>query len=107
MIKKLISMKKAFYIYLLLAIFDGLAIACVDSQPNWDDTGVTVFLILIGTVIFGFLAGKKPWLIGLAVSSWIPLWAIVSTHNYGAFLAFIPGFIGAYAGYYFKSLLSK
>jgi len=95
-------MKKAFYIYLLLAIVDGLAIAYVDSQSNWDDTGVTVFLILIGTVIFSFLAERKPWLIGLAVSCWIPLWAVFSTHNYGAFLAFIPGFIGAYAGYFCK-----
>ena len=100
-------MKKAVYIYLLLAVVDGLVIAYVDSQSNWDDTGVTVFLILIGTVIFSYLADKKPWLIGLAVSGWIPLWAVVSTHNYGAFLALIPGLIGAYAGYYFKRLLSK
>jgi len=102
-----IRMKKAFYIYLLLAIVDGLAIGYVDSQPNWDDTGVTVFLILIGTVIFSYLADKKPWLIALAVSGWIPIWAIVSTHNYEAFLALIPGFIGAYTGYFCKRAWTK
>ena len=100
-------MKKAFNIYVLLSIVTGLAIAWIDSQPNWDDTGITVGLILLATTIFSFFAVKRPWLIALAVSSWIPAWAILSTHNYGAFLAFIPGFIGAYAGYLINYLISN
>ncbi|MDD4971075.1 MAG: hypothetical protein PHT07_16730 [Paludibacter sp.] len=100
-------MKNKFNLYFLLAEFSGLAIAWIDSQPTWDDTGITVLLILLASTLFGFLTFIRPWLIALAVSLWIPLWAIMSTHNYGALLAFIPGFAGAYAGYFIKYLISK
>jgi len=100
-------MKNSFYIYLLLSILSGVSIAYIDSQPDWDDTGITVLLILVGSALFGYLANKKPWIIGLAISIWIPVWAIVSTHNYGGFLALVPGFAGAYAGYYGRKLLTK
>lgn len=83
----------------------GITIAWIDSRPNWDDTGVSAFLVLMAALLCGYLAAKKPWIIALAVSLWIPLYSILSTHNYGAFLALIPGFIGAYAGYLLKKLI--
>jgi hypothetical protein len=98
-------MKKTFNYLVILSVMVGLAIAWNDSQPNWDDTGITVVMILFAAAIFGFLAFEKPWLIALLVSIWIPLWAIVSTHNYGGFLALLPGFAGAYIGYYFRKAL--
>jgi len=100
-------MKKTFYLSLFLSILAGLSIAYVDSQPDWDDTGITVLLILVSSLLFSYLANKRPWIIGLAISIWIPVWAIVSTHNYGGFLALVPGFVGAYAGYYGRKLLTK
>jgi hypothetical protein len=95
-------MKNSLILSALLSVVLGLAIAWVDSSPNWDDTGISVFLVLAAAFLCGFLAAKKPWLIALLVSSWIPLFSIFSTQNFGAFLAFIPGFIGAYAGYLIK-----
>lgn len=100
-------MKTKFLLYLVLSIVTGLFIAWIDSRPNWDDTGITVFMILCASSLFSFLAGEKPWLIALAVCSWIPIWAIVSTHNYGSFLALVPGFAGAYIGYFVKALILK
>lgn len=99
-------MKKPFIIYLLLSIVAGMAIAWVDSQPNWDDTGITVMTILIIAALLGFISNQKPWLIALAISVWIPLWAVIETHNYAGFLAFVPGFAGAYVGFLFKKLMS-
>jgi len=86
----------------VLALVLGLGIAWIDSRPNWDDTGVSVFLILAAATLCGFLASRKPWMIALAVSIWIPLASIFITHNYGGFLALVPGFIGAYAGWFIK-----
>jgi hypothetical protein len=90
--------------YLVLGLILGLAIAWIDSQPGWDDTGLSVFLILTVSASIGYLTGQKPWLTALAVSIWIPLWAVACTHNYGGFLALVPGFTGAYAGYILKRL---
>lgn len=98
-------MKNSFILAILLSIVLGLAIGWIDSRPNWDDTGISVFLVLAAAFLCGYLAAKKPWAIALLVSVWIPLFSIVSTQNFGAFLAFIPGFIGAYAGYLIKKAL--
>jgi uncharacterized membrane protein len=95
-------MKKPIILPLVLSIVLGIAIAWIDSRPNWDDTGVSVFMVLLAGLLCGYLASQKPWLIALAVSAWIPLFSIISTHNYGAFLALIPGFLGAYIGYFAK-----
>ena len=97
-------MKIQMTLYLILGVILGLAIAWIDSQPGWDDTGVSVFLILTVAASIGYLTGQKPWLAALAVSIWIPLWAVIHTHNYGGFMALLPGFAGAYGGYILKRL---
>jgi hypothetical protein len=100
-------MRNKFNIYFLLAVFSGLGIAWIDSRPNWDDTGITVFAILVLATLFGFLTFKKPWLIALAVSLWLPLLEIMQTHHYGSLFALVPGFIGAYTGYLIRYLIKK
>ena len=98
-------MKKSFVFYVLLAVVLGFAIAWMDSRPNWDGTGISVFLVLVAALLCGFLAAQKPWLIALAVGIWIPLFGIVFTQNFGSLLALLPGFAGAYAGYGFRKLI--
>lgn len=95
-------MKNSFIFSALLSLVLGLAIAWIDARPNWDDTGISVLMVLTAAFLCGYLAAKKPWLIALLVSSWIPLLSILTTQNLGALLALIPGFIGAYAGYLIK-----
>ena len=96
-------MKKIQLLVLALAVASGLAIDWFDSLPNWDDTGITVFLVLIAGALWGYLTPSKPWLIALAVSIWIPLTGIIITSNYGTLIAFIPGFVGAYIGFFLKT----
>jgi hypothetical protein len=95
-------MKKTFILSLTLAITIGLVIAWVDSRPHWDDTGVSVFMILSAATLCGYLSTQKPWLIALAVGIWIPLFGVIAAANFGTLLALIPAFIGAYIGYFIK-----
>jgi len=98
-------MKKSFVFAVIFATLSGIAIAWIDSRPNWDDTGISVLLVLLVSLFCGYLAAQKPWLIAIAVSVWIPLFGIVLSQNYGGFLALIPGFAGAYAGYLMKKVI--
>jgi len=95
-------MKKPTIIVLVLSTVAGITIAWIDSRPNWDDTGITVFMVLCAATLFGYFSPKKPWLIALAVSIWIPLFEIASSNNFGSLIALIPGFIGAYFGHFIK-----
>jgi hypothetical protein len=85
-------------ILFVVALGLGLAIAWVDSRPNWDDTGVTAAAILLACGVLGAIAPKQPWLWALAVGLWIPLIAIARSQNYGSLLALVVAFAGAYAG---------
>ncbi len=92
-------MNRFFAPAIILSIVLGITIAWIDSSPNWDDTGISVFMVLVAGFVCGYLAGYRPWLIALLVSIWIPLLSILTTQNYGSFLALIPGVLGAYAGH--------
>jgi hypothetical protein len=92
-------LKNTFLPYLILAIVLGLGIAWIDSRPGWDNTGISVFLIAMAATLCAYLASRKPWLIAIAVSIWIPLIGIFHTQNYGGLLAFFPGFAGAIVGH--------
>lgn len=100
-------MKTRFLVILSLSNLVGLSIAWIDSRPNWDDTGISAFLVLTTAIIFGFFASKKPWLIALSVSIWIPLACLISAFNFGGILALIPGFLGAYIGYFIRKQFFK
>jgi hypothetical protein len=82
----------------VVALGLGLAIAYVDSRPNWDDTVVTAVAILVSCGLLGAMGPKLPWLWALAVGLWIPLCGIVRAQNYGSLLALAVAFAGAYAG---------
>ena len=95
-------MRKASVILLIPAIMAGIAIAWIDSRPHWDNTGISVLIVLVAAAICGFFTSEKPWLTALAVGIWIPAFGILTTHNFGSLLALVPGFAGAYLGYILK-----
>lgn len=80
------------------ALILGLSVTYLDSSPGWDDTGISAGLIVIICACLAVLKPKDAWLWALLVGGWIPLWAIIHTHNYGAFLALLIAFVGAYLG---------
>ena len=100
-------MGKSFILSVLFACILGIAIAWVDSQPSWDDSGISAFMVLSVSMLAGYIAKRKPWLIALAVGAWIPLYGIYSTQNFGSLLALLPGFIGAYTGWWIEKILKE
>jgi hypothetical protein len=86
-------------ILLVAAVIFGLLVAYVDTRPNWDDTGITVFALLIGSAMIGLLLEKRPWLYALAIGLWLPLWYILTTHNLSMLLLLAIPFIGVFIGW--------
>ena len=80
------------------AIGLGLLIGYIDSRPTWDDTGVTVGLLLIGTGVLGLLGPGRPWLLALCVGIWVPLFGLTHGPNYGSLIALVVALVGAYGG---------
>jgi hypothetical protein len=95
-LERITTMQKALYGLALLA---GLGAAYIDSRPNWDDTGILAFGILLAAGLIGCLTVRRPWLVGLAVGIWIPLYGILAHHNFASLLALAFALAGAYAGW--------
>lgn len=89
---------KWLFLLVPLALVLGLAIAYVDSSPGWDDTGVSAAAVLGVSGTFGLLHPRWPWLWGLVVGAWIPVFGIAREFNYASLLALVFSFAGAYAG---------
>jgi hypothetical protein len=102
---KRISIKQS--VLLLIALLGGLGCAYIDAQPIWDDTGILVFAILFLSGLVCLLGFQRPWRAAICVGVWIPLYAIIFTHNYGSLLALGIAFIGAYAGWGLHTLIRK
>jgi hypothetical protein len=83
---------------LIFALLIGVGIAYVDSQPTWDDTGITAGAIFLTAGLLALISVRRPWLWALAVGIWTPLWTIICDQNYGAVIALFVAFIGAYLG---------
>lgn len=89
------------------AFIAGLLIAFVDSRPTWDDTGITVFALLLGGGIIGLLVRKHPWLFALAFGIWIPLLGVLVKHDLTMSIVFLFPLAGVYAGWALRWLSRK
>jgi hypothetical protein len=58
------------------ALAAGLAIAFIDSRPTWDDTAITVGALFTVSAALSAVASRRPWLWGLLVGMWIPIFEI-------------------------------
>ena len=77
----------------------GLAIGYVDSRPTWDDTGITVSLILLASAIASTLSGRRPWLWALLVGAWVPLFEIWGSGGAASLIGLGVAAVGAMVGY--------
>jgi hypothetical protein len=94
--KKTIDLK--FWIFVIFSIIAGGAIAWIDSSPGWDDTGITVGMLLITSALTGFVYQKKLWLWALLIGMFIPLLAIIRTGDFKFLLILLITFAGSYGG---------
>ena len=86
-------------ILLGIALVAGLFFAYVDSRPTWDDTAITVGVVLLTSGLLALIGFQRPWLLALAIGLWIPLYEIITTHTYASIIALVIAFIGAYSGW--------
>jgi hypothetical protein len=84
---------------LMVALITGLLIAYVDSRPSWDDTGITVFGLLLSAAIIGLFVRRRPWCYGLAVGAWIPVYQLYQSHDFRFVLVLIFPMAGLYIGW--------
>jgi hypothetical protein len=93
--------------WLFSALLVGGLIAWIDTRPNWDDTSVTVGLILLASAGFGAARPDKAWLAALAIGAWLPLLYITRTGNPLFLLILGLAFAGAYAGALVRVMLRR
>ncbi|MGA2533685.1 MAG: hypothetical protein ABSG19_11690 [Candidatus Aminicenantales bacterium] len=94
-------------ILLAAALVVGVLIAYVDSLPKWDDTGITVFALVFCAGILGLIVRRRPGLYGLAVGLWLPLRAIILTHDLRFVVVLAFPLAGVYAGWGLHKLIAK
>jgi hypothetical protein len=94
-------------VYFAIALVLGFAIMFVDSQPKWDDTGIIAFAMLGCAGLIALLAGKRPWLIALAIGLWIPARYIITSQNFSMLFTLLFPLVGAYAGWLVRRVIPK
>jgi hypothetical protein len=78
-----------------LVLCAGSGIAWVDTRPGWDDTGITVGLLIIAAAV-GSLAGVRP-LIAASLAA-VPMLIAELPRGTGVLLAIPVALAGAFAG---------
>ncbi len=92
------SIKLKFWILLLVALVMGLLIGWIDTRPDWDDSGIIVGAILLGSGLLGAVMPSRAWVWGLIVGGCILLLGLVLNHNLVEWPALVIAFVGAYTG---------
>lgn len=94
-------------VLLTIATALGAAITWLDLGPHWDDTGVTVGLLLLVTAALGVITPRWAWRWALAVGVWIPAIEISRDGNPGALIALGVAFVGAYIGSFIGKAMGR
>ena len=93
---------KKFWMLLVSAVVAGGMIGWIDSLPNWDDTGITVLMILISTFLLGVGGPNRAWLWAIIVGGTVVGFNIIVHGNYQSILAVVIAFVGSYGGAFIK-----
>jgi hypothetical protein len=76
----------------------GLLIGLIDSQPTWDDTGITVAALVLVAALGGAAQPRYAWACGLLVGMWVPLLNAVRSHSLAAAPALLIALVAALIG---------
>lgn len=80
------------------ALAAGIAIGAMDSRPGFDDTGVTVTLLVLAAGVVAAIDGRRPWLWALLVGAPLPIIEVPSTGSSAPLVALLFAAIGASIG---------
>src|SRR5262249_24569921 len=69
-----------------------------DSRPTWDDTALTVGLLVVGSATFGFIDPRRWWLWLLLVGAGPPLFEMGGPNGSASLAAFAFSGLGAAGG---------
>ena len=96
---------------IVVAVVAGLGIAWLDSQPGWDDTGVTAAGLALAALIAVLIEGSgrplRAAAIAVLVGIWIPIFEIAAPGTYGTLLSFVFSAVGAFIGWVIVRGLSR
>jgi len=82
----------------VISISGGILIFIIDSSNGWDDTGITVGMLLLLSAFCGYLSPKKFWLWALLSGVWIPLNGIIKNNDPLFLFILLITFAGSLAG---------
>ncbi len=101
--------------FYLLAAVCGIGTGVADVTVN--DLLFTALLVLASCMMLGLLRRRHPWRWVVAVGVFIPLTELAAyllltvkptrAQIYGSFLAFFPGFAGAYGGSFMRGVVDN
>ena len=92
---------------LAVAALAGLFSLYVDTRATWDDTGILVGSLLLVSGLLTLFGHRRPWLIGLAVGIWIPVYEIFKSHDLMMLVVLLIPLIGAYGGWLVRLGIQK
>lgn len=95
------------WILLAIGVVAGLLLAYLDSLPRWDDSGIIAGGLLLVSGLLTLLGHRQPWLIALAVGLWVPLRAILTSHDLTLVAVLVFPLLGAYAGFFVRQGLNR
>lgn len=87
-----------------VALLGGLALAWLDTRPNWDDTGISVGLLLIGAAVAGQI-GAPWWLAGGLMAA--PLLFAELGSDWSLLIVVPIALAGGFAGDYLRRLTRR
>lgn len=76
----------------------GTVIGYVDSRPTWDDTAVTVGMILVASAVMAAVQPRRAWWCGLLVGIAVVACNVVATGGWASSVALPIGVVGAGLG---------
>ena len=89
----------------IFAVSAGCLIGWIDSSPRWNDTGITIGMIVLSSFAFGIMARRRIWLFALVIGLLVTLFNYVLHNNLQSAASIVFAFAGAYSGLLIKKLI--
>ncbi len=94
-------------IILFTCMIVGFLLARMDTQPHWNDSGITAMSVLVSSFLFGMLQPSQALLSALIIGGFVFFFNAFYAHTYGSVIVLVFSFAGAYAGVVAKNVTRK